>query len=209
MILQPVLSGGGTKLPTLTNPGSASDLLSGKQLIAQDGSLVTGTYDPPMERQIPCTNMEWVVSGENLYLSCVTTDPAVTALDLKTILRKVSGFSFALASPQSNGSIFTVSSACGGTDSITFGSNEQLSLNQWINKFETPASATVVGYLSNGAYGITGYGVISGLAVKGVYCMDSLVVSGGVNIQCLITPPNPSVTFQPTGAANGVLWMHI
>lgn len=81
--------------------------------------------------------------------------------------------------------------------------------NFCINKFETPASATVVGYLSNGAYGITGYGVISGLAVKGVYCMDSLVVSGGVNIQCLITPPNPSVTFQPTGAANGVLWMHI
>jgi hypothetical protein len=208
MILQPVLSGGGTKLPTLTNPGSASDLLSGKQLIAQDGSLVTGTYDPPMERQIPCTNIEWVVSGENLYLSYVTTDPAVTALDLKTILRKVSGFSFALASPQSSGSIFTVFSACGGTDFITFGSNEQLSLNQWINKFET-SSNSVVGYLTNGAYGITGYGVVNGLAVKAAYCIDSLVVSGGVNIQYMITPPNPSVTFQPTGAANGVLWMHI
>lgn len=30
------------ELPTLTNPGSASDLLSGKQLIGADGNVVTG-----------------------------------------------------------------------------------------------------------------------------------------------------------------------
>lgn len=33
----------GTQLPTLTNPGAASDLASGKQLIGQDGEIVTGT----------------------------------------------------------------------------------------------------------------------------------------------------------------------
>lgn len=33
----------GTDLPELTNEGSASDLLSGKQLIDQDGNIVTGT----------------------------------------------------------------------------------------------------------------------------------------------------------------------
>ena len=33
----------GTQLPTLTNPGTASDLLSGKELIDQDGNKVTGT----------------------------------------------------------------------------------------------------------------------------------------------------------------------
>ena len=32
----------GTQLPTLTNPGSTSDLLSGKELIDQDGNVVTG-----------------------------------------------------------------------------------------------------------------------------------------------------------------------
>lgn len=32
----------GVELPTLTNPGSASDLLSGKQLINADGNVVTG-----------------------------------------------------------------------------------------------------------------------------------------------------------------------
>lgn len=33
----------GKRLPTLTNPGVASDLVSGKQLINQDGEIVTGT----------------------------------------------------------------------------------------------------------------------------------------------------------------------
>lgn len=33
----------GKKLPTLTNPGVAGDLLSGKQLIGQDGNIITGT----------------------------------------------------------------------------------------------------------------------------------------------------------------------
>lgn len=36
----------GTPLPTLTNPGSASDLLEGKQLIDQEGNIVTGTKSP-------------------------------------------------------------------------------------------------------------------------------------------------------------------
>ena len=34
---------GGVELPTLTNPGSASDLRVGKQLIDQDGLVVYGT----------------------------------------------------------------------------------------------------------------------------------------------------------------------
>lgn len=34
---------GGVELPTLTNEGTALDLLSGKQLISQDGDIVTGT----------------------------------------------------------------------------------------------------------------------------------------------------------------------
>ena len=33
----------GTQLPTLTNPGTAKDLVSGKQLINSDGEIVTGT----------------------------------------------------------------------------------------------------------------------------------------------------------------------
>lgn len=40
--------GGGTVLPTLTNPGSASDLREGKQLIDADGNVVTGTMGEGM-----------------------------------------------------------------------------------------------------------------------------------------------------------------
>lgn len=35
--------GGGIKLPTLSNPGAAGDLLTGKQLIDQDGNILTGS----------------------------------------------------------------------------------------------------------------------------------------------------------------------
>lgn len=35
----------GTQLPTLTDPGTASDMASGKQLIGQDGEIVTGSVN--------------------------------------------------------------------------------------------------------------------------------------------------------------------
>lgn len=37
----------GTQLPTLSNPGTASDLASGKQLIGQNGDIITGTHQCP------------------------------------------------------------------------------------------------------------------------------------------------------------------
>ena len=35
----------GTQLPTLTNPGTAADMAQGKQLIDQNGEIVTGTVN--------------------------------------------------------------------------------------------------------------------------------------------------------------------
>lgn len=40
---------GGVELPELTNEGSAADLLSGKQLIAGDGNVVTGNFSIDIE----------------------------------------------------------------------------------------------------------------------------------------------------------------
>lgn len=34
----------GTQLPALSNPGTAADLASGKQLIDQNGNVITGTH---------------------------------------------------------------------------------------------------------------------------------------------------------------------
>lgn len=41
MLNNPIILG--AKLPTLTNPGAAGDLLAGKQLIDQNGNVLTGT----------------------------------------------------------------------------------------------------------------------------------------------------------------------
>lgn len=49
MLNNPIILG--TKLPTLTNPGAAGDLLAGKQLIDQNGNVLTGTM-------IDCSNVE-------------------------------------------------------------------------------------------------------------------------------------------------------
>lgn len=35
---------GGVELPSLSNEGTASDMLSGKQLIDSDGNIITGTF---------------------------------------------------------------------------------------------------------------------------------------------------------------------
>ena len=45
MIFQPQIVG--KPLPTLTNPGTAADLLSGKQLIDANGNVLTGTLEEP------------------------------------------------------------------------------------------------------------------------------------------------------------------
>lgn len=44
--------GGGKKLPTLTNPGAAGDMLSGKQLLNQEGEVVTGTIPSKTDADI-------------------------------------------------------------------------------------------------------------------------------------------------------------
>lgn len=48
----------GTALPELTNEGSASDLLSGKQLIDSDGNIVTGNI-PTTDRAVPIISLDY------------------------------------------------------------------------------------------------------------------------------------------------------
>ena len=60
------------KLPTLTNPGSVSDLLGGKELIDQDGNIVTGTIPTKTAATItPGTADQTISSG--IYLTGVQT----------------------------------------------------------------------------------------------------------------------------------------
>ena len=62
----------GTQLPTLTNPGTASDLLSGKELIDQDGNKVTGTIqNKSATTYTPTTTDQIIDSG--VYLTGTQT----------------------------------------------------------------------------------------------------------------------------------------
>lgn len=54
----------GTQLPTLTNPGTAADMAQGKQLIDQNGEIVTGTVTVLTNQ-----NAVWLANGTSPWLN--------------------------------------------------------------------------------------------------------------------------------------------
>lgn len=62
------LAGGGTTLPTLTEPGTENDLLAGKQLIDQNGNIVTGQIQSLSYQSYTPTTTEQII-GPNVYLA--------------------------------------------------------------------------------------------------------------------------------------------
>lgn len=97
----------GTQLPTLTNPGTAADLASGKQLIDQNGEIVTGTV---LVRTGYTPQTDWnPVSTLPGYALCATE------LDQDTLLRvgtmgvnvPLSKFGDATATDVATGKTFT------------------------------------------------------------------------------------------------------
>lgn len=76
-IFNPILVG--KQLPTLTAPGAASDLASGKQLIGQDGEIVTGNV--PVVTELSMTGTP-SVSGSNLVIGRPSTMRAILPYDV-------------------------------------------------------------------------------------------------------------------------------
>lgn len=73
MLNNPIIRGG-ANLPTLTNPGTAGDLLSGKQLIDQDGNVVNGTLMVPgttwQSAVIPLSmQWHWITYGMGIFVA--------------------------------------------------------------------------------------------------------------------------------------------
>ena len=62
----------GTTLPTLSNPGTSSDLLSGKELIDQNGNKVTGTMPIKSAATITPGTSDQIISA-NTYLTGAQT----------------------------------------------------------------------------------------------------------------------------------------
>ena len=74
MIFQPQIIG--KPLPTLTNPGTAADLLSGKQLIDANGNVLTGTL---VNREVHTVVLQGSGTGE-LQVQNVEQQPIIVVV---------------------------------------------------------------------------------------------------------------------------------
>lgn len=70
-------NGGGVKLPTLSNPGTASDLAKGKQLIDQNGNVVTGTAEPA---SVSVKTTKLSSNGTSISFTGLTAQPKMFAI---------------------------------------------------------------------------------------------------------------------------------
>ena len=77
----------GAELPTLTNEGTASDLLSGKQLINSSGNVVTGTIGSQSAKTITPTTTNQTAVASGLYTTGTVTvkgDSNLVASNIKS-----------------------------------------------------------------------------------------------------------------------------
>lgn len=97
------VTGTGTVLPALTNPGTAGDLLKDKELIDQSGNVVTGTLDPVSP------------TYAGLLVVTVESGAVVTATDGITTLTETSTGMATFHLP--NGGTWTISATLNGNQS--------------------------------------------------------------------------------------------
>lgn len=83
MITNPIVSGG-IKLPELTNPGAAADLLTGKQLIDANGNVLTGAM-PEATQATPSIS----VSSSGLITASATQAAGKVAAGTKSATRQL------------------------------------------------------------------------------------------------------------------------
>ena len=75
----------GVQLPTLTNPGAAGDLRSGKQLIGQDGSTVNGSLS-----EVAQSTPGISVSSSGLITASVTQSGGIVTAGTKSATKQLS-----------------------------------------------------------------------------------------------------------------------
>lgn len=118
----------GTQLPTLTNPGTAADMAQGKQLIDQNGEIVTGTIS-----ELNSNNIVYLENGSLPYLDGIDIVTRTTWTEnyeriirgtpwiyLKTV---ASNFGNATAADVAAGKTFTSEAGVKVTGSASISSN--------------------------------------------------------------------------------------
>ncbi len=168
MIINPTLYQQGTKLPELSNPGTAADLLAGKQLVDQYGNPLTGTMPQRSAADLTASGAAVTVPA-GYYPSQVSKSVATATHPKPTISR--SGGTITAKHVQSAG--YT----SGGT------TTETLSIPTQAAKTVTPTTyaqtAVSSGRLTTGAVTVAGdanlkaENIKSGVSIFGI--MGSLV----------------------------------
>lgn len=155
MIVNPILYQQGTKLPELENPGSAADLLAGKQLVDQYGNPLTGTMPQKSAADLTASGASVIVPA-GYYPSQVSKSVATAAHPKPTISR--SGGTVTAQHVQSAG--YT----SGGT------TTETLSIPTQAGKTVTPTTyaqtAVASGRLTTGAVTVAGDANLAAANIK-------------------------------------------
>lgn len=194
MIINPTLYQQGTKLPELSNPGTAADLLAGKQLVDQYGNPLTGTMPQRSAADLTASGAAVTVPA-GYYPSQVSKSVATATHPKPTISR--SGGTITAKHVQSAG--YT----SGGT------TTETLSIPTQAAKTVTPTTyaqtAVSSGRLTTGAVTVAGdanlkaeniksgvsiFGIKGSLAVPQYYNFSFTVQSARSNIGLLYTDQN-------------------
>lgn len=97
MIVNPVLYQQGTKLPELANPGTAADLLAGKQLVDQYGNPLTGTM-PEVAQATPSIS----VSSSGLITANAAQDAGHVAAGTKSATKQLTTQAGKTVTPTTN-----------------------------------------------------------------------------------------------------------
>ena len=116
--------GGGVTLPTLTNPGSASDLAEGKELINAYGAKVTGTLPTVTEGNEESYNGSVEKNGNNIEMYAnIDSDVLLKKNSSIRIATSSNNFGNATASQVAKGVTFTSASGLKITGTGSIGGN--------------------------------------------------------------------------------------
>ena len=192
----------GAELPTLTNPGTASDLLSGKELINQSGNKITGNIPTKTSSDLTASGATVTVPS-GYYASSVSKSVSTTTQATPSISINSSGLITASATQ-----------SAGYVSSGTKSSTKQLTTQA--AKTVTPGTAnqTAVasGTYTTGAITVQGdanlvaSNIKSGTSIFGVTgsYKDStpIEISTDADMEAVLTSENVGKVYKFTGTSN-------
>ena len=194
----------GVQLPTLTNPGAAGDLRSGKQLIGHDGSTVNGSLS-----EVTQATPGISVSSSGLITASVTQSGGIVSSGTKSATKQLSSsddYNFVAENIKKGYSIFGVTGTLEYIEPATVTVTNNYNNNNgiyvgWENIDGTTIGSKYIGYGQSETFETKKVFVISS-SISGLWdengCQSIQVSNntiGGLALAVTPTFPTVSVTF--------------